>query len=350
MPRRPSPIRSAKTGPDHFGAVTMCDIAKHLGISQPVVSKALYGGRTSVRVSAPLLERIRATANELGYRPNAAARTLTRRRFASVTLVQYTYRNWSYLPQLLLESVVDSLAAQGLGLAVQRCDHDGLGDVDAPPRLLQQSEADGLLINVNHTLGAPLRERFLAQRVPAIWLNGDHGGDCVLPDDHAAGHDLTETMLAAGSHRIRYLGLGINPAENHLSKSARPDGYAEAMRTHGRCPEIILGSKGVDVRAQVAAACAEEPGDWIVYGNSEAEMLIGLANEHGWRLGRDLRLALFTPPHGNLRSLSWLCAEEPLVELGRVSVNMLVRKIADPTTTLPTCRLPWRITPSRTAT
>lgn len=331
----------ARGAPAPNRPVTMRDIARRVGVSQPVVSKALFDGPTSVRLSPALREAVRQAAQELGYRPNAAARSLSARRFRSVNLLQYAYRNWSYLPQELLEALLAALTGHGLGLSIQCCGPDDLASEDAGPRLLRETDADGLLVNVNHPVIAPLQERLHRERVPAVWLNCDLAVDAVLPDDRSAARSLTELLLTRGARRIRYLGYGINPEENHYSKSERPAGYAEALRGAGLEPCIILGG-GPE---RLAALCSgpEGPGTWIAYGAGEAEALLRLACERGWRLGRDLHLGLFTPPTGVLRSLATAVAEEPLAALGAAAAEMLATKLDDPGRALASRRLPWRI-------
>jgi len=53
---------------------TMADVAARAGVSVATVSRALSGeGRL---VSAPVLERVQAAAEELGYHPNNLARNM----------------------------------------------------------------------------------------------------------------------------------------------------------------------------------------------------------------------------------------------------------------------------------
>ena len=59
--------------------VTAKDIASRLGISQPTVSRILNDA-PGYRVSAATRLRVLETAHELGYQPNAVARSLRRRR------------------------------------------------------------------------------------------------------------------------------------------------------------------------------------------------------------------------------------------------------------------------------
>ena len=56
--------------------VTIRDVAEASGVSLMAVSKVLHGRGTGVRVGEKTAEHIRRTAEELGYRPNALARSL----------------------------------------------------------------------------------------------------------------------------------------------------------------------------------------------------------------------------------------------------------------------------------
>jgi DNA-binding LacI/PurR family transcriptional regulator len=343
---RPRSASSAGVPAERAIPLTMRQLAERLGVSQPVVSKALFGGRTSVRVSDERGAAIRRAARELGYRPNAAARSLSRRRFASVTLVQYVYRNWSYLPQVLLEALLDALDDQGLAMAVQHCEHEDLDRVDSAPRLLREADADGLLINLNYDLGSELRERFVAQGVPAIWINADTGSDCVLPDDRRAARELTQALLKAGHRRVRYLGLGIDPQENHFSKAERPAGYADAMHAAGLVPEMILIPSGSD-RALAHTRIAEarndggEAGVWIAYSQVEWDALIRHAMTSG--TGSDLRCATFMTQAMELDPFRCALAIEPHASLAQTAVSALMTKMKHPERRLSPTRVAWTI-------
>src|ERR671914_1302506 len=55
--------------------VTSVDVARHAGVSQSTVS-LVFSGKGSGRVSEATQERVRRSAQELGYRPNVAAQAL----------------------------------------------------------------------------------------------------------------------------------------------------------------------------------------------------------------------------------------------------------------------------------
>lgn len=56
--------------------ITQKDIARQLGVSQALVSRALAGTAGDIGAAAATIQRIRATAAQLNYRPSAAALTL----------------------------------------------------------------------------------------------------------------------------------------------------------------------------------------------------------------------------------------------------------------------------------
>jgi LacI family transcriptional regulator len=59
--------------------ITLHDVARHAGVSQPTVSLVL-GNHPTARVAAATRERVLAAARALGYRPNVVARSLVRGR------------------------------------------------------------------------------------------------------------------------------------------------------------------------------------------------------------------------------------------------------------------------------
>lgn len=62
--------------PDNIPAVTIYEIAEHVGVSPGAVSSALANRGVERRLSAETVQRIRDAARELGYVPNMAGRRL----------------------------------------------------------------------------------------------------------------------------------------------------------------------------------------------------------------------------------------------------------------------------------
>src|SRR5690606_32625731 len=56
--------------------VTLAELAKRLNLSAAAVSRALHDRESTIRVSPETVARVRALAEEMGYRPNRMARAL----------------------------------------------------------------------------------------------------------------------------------------------------------------------------------------------------------------------------------------------------------------------------------
>ncbi len=91
-------MRSSRDRPDHNRNgqkmrktnATSVDVARRAGVSQSTVSRAFSSGADQPGVSAATRRRILAAAEELGYRPNALARSLITRR-SPIVGVLFTY-------------------------------------------------------------------------------------------------------------------------------------------------------------------------------------------------------------------------------------------------------------------
>ncbi len=90
-------------------SVTSIDVAKRAGVSQSAVSRAFSRVPTQSGVSDDVKKRIFAAAQELGYKPNALARSMTTGRSKIIALL------FSYL-----ENQFYALALEKLCLDLQK--------------------------------------------------------------------------------------------------------------------------------------------------------------------------------------------------------------------------------------
>src|SRR3989454_7172841 len=69
--------------------VTLADVARRAGLSTTAASRVL-NGREGTRLSDDARRRVLAAAEELGYRPNVAARSLRLHKTATIALISDT--------------------------------------------------------------------------------------------------------------------------------------------------------------------------------------------------------------------------------------------------------------------
>jgi DNA-binding LacI/PurR family transcriptional regulator len=122
--------------------VTSKDVAARAGVSQSAVSLVL-SGKGAGRVAPAKAAAIRTAAQELGYRPNVAARTLRTGATDTVGLVVPDVRNPFF--GALLRGAQHAARAAGRAVLLVDAQHDA-ADATAPADVLRASGAvDGLL-------------------------------------------------------------------------------------------------------------------------------------------------------------------------------------------------------------
>ncbi|MGW9244783.1 LacI family DNA-binding transcriptional regulator [Streptomyces sp. EN23] len=198
--------------------VTLLDVARAAGVSKSTVSDALQG---SGRVADATRDRVRAVAEELGYRPNSAARRLRRASTGAVGL---------HLPATATR--LDYYMNLAFG-AVERAQEDGLDMV-----LLAPSGAAGGRI---------------ASRVDGLLVIDPEAGDSAVPGLLDAG-----VPVVTGE---RYLGPAAGPSaavvcDNAASLTALLDHVTE----RGARRPAVLAPSGSSAWATALRATARSWG------------------------------------------------------------------------------------------
>jgi DNA-binding LacI/PurR family transcriptional regulator len=177
-------------------APRLVDIAQAAGVHVSTVSRVLNGD-PALSIRPETYERILSTAHAQGYRPNALARALKRRRTGAFALVVPLLRNpiWVRLQSGALQR------ARERGYVVMIMEEPT--DDPRPPAdyryLVEESRVDGLLLAT--ALRVPEHQPG-AQSVPHVYVNRrgpDRGNDVVM--DEAGAMRLFVEHLAELGHR-----------------------------------------------------------------------------------------------------------------------------------------------------
>lgn len=202
------------------------DVAEHAGVSVRTVSNVVNGFRY---VAPATRERVQASIDALGYRPNMAARTLRRGRTGLIALVIPEIDS-PYFSELAARTVRIA-EARGLTVLIDQTD----GDAERESLLLHGHRSqlvDGVLFSPWAVAPAELAAR--TDTVPLVLL-GEHDGtagiDHVAIDNVAAAREATEHLLARGRQRIA--AVGIQPRSLNATARQRLAGYREALAEAG---------------------------------------------------------------------------------------------------------------------
>ncbi len=319
--------------------VTLNQIAERVGVSPRTVANAL-GSRvpTQYARAAARAKRIRRIAQEMGYRPNAAARAMTHGRFHTIALL-LPHDSQGYVPQGLMAGFNHSLEEAGYGLRVDILPDEDLADEQFMPRILSELAVDGLLINLLTSVPQGMDELIHRFNVPAIYINDDRPHDCVTPDEHDATRQATEHLIGLGHRRI----LLAQDAGAHYSDAARLAGYREAMTEAGLAPTTDLSNR-YNIRSlqrdkRLAETCAwaeqllaapDRPTGILCSSEDAAEVLAAAGLRRGLELGADLSIITFGTNPSIIGGRKSTVMKLHTPGLGEIAVQMLMQKIAAP--------------------
>jgi len=211
-------------------ATTAKEIANHLGLSQPTVSRILSGANGH-RVAADTKQRVLDAAKAMDYRPNAVARSLRQRR---TNIVGF------YSGYAALDTRHDFIAAMvgGLQAACEPTNLDLLlHGVHAarPPEEVYSELVDGRIDGLffHGALNNPLIAMLATSSLPVIALADPVRNIPSVVADNVAGMSmLVDTLWGKGHRSIVFLA----PPVRFASVEDRISAFQHAMARHGASP------------------------------------------------------------------------------------------------------------------
>ena len=205
---------------------TINDVAAHAGVSIKTVSRVL---NNEPHVREVLRERVLTAARELDYQPNQAARRMAGKRSF---LIAFVYRN----PDPPYVAGVQSGAAEycrehGYHLVIEPVPLDREQLEQVLLRLARVLAPDAVFVAPPLSDDAEFIE--IAERIgiSLIRIAGQVGGagQNIEIDDREPACEVVRHLVGLGHRRIAF----VRPPREHLTASARYEGYREAMLEAG---------------------------------------------------------------------------------------------------------------------
>lgn len=349
----------------HFMA-TLKDIADSLGLDISTVSYALNGKGVKLGIKPERIEQIQALAKQLNYRPNMAARSIRSGRFGNVALLLSHVWYVSQVPGGLLEGVEHSLETQNLRMMIARLPDADPANARLVPMILRELATDGLLIDYGDHVPEHITAMVTASDLPQVWINCKFEQDCVFPDEYAAARRAAEHLLNAGHRRIAYSYFGWSASDlktAHYSAAERRAGCSDVLRDAGlamlpgaeRLPgeafPLPVGSDGMQQAIEAARRCLlapSRPTAVFAYSSYDAHAFVAAAYGLGLRVPEDLSILAFQDRVERAIDKPLTTMLIPQKEIGRHSVAMLIRKMADPSRPQPRLAIELELHPGAT--
>jgi LacI family transcriptional regulator len=202
-------------------------IADELGVSVTTVSKVLNERDDIGRATRA---RVLAKVAELGYQPNAVARSLTLRRTHTLGIVIPDLMN-SFFVEIVagLESIART---RGFGLLLCSSNEDPQRE-RAEIDMLRQRQVDGIVLASTNAAGnTDLLQRLGPAGIGLVMIDRDDHPqvrcDRVVTDDEMVGRLATTHLIDRGRRTIAHIaGPSIVHAKRRLA------GYRAALKSHG---------------------------------------------------------------------------------------------------------------------
>jgi LacI family transcriptional regulator len=310
------------------GPTTMKRIAAELGVSVTTVSKVLneqpdIGPATRARV----LDKVA----QLGYRPNAVARSLSLRRTHTLGVV---------IPDLMHSFFVEIVAgietvmsAHGYGLLLCSSGED-LKKERSELEMLRARQVDGIVLATAHVSGnTDVLKQIAALGCALVMIDRDDHPRVrchrVLTDDEEVGRLAVAHLLDHGRRRIAHIG---GPPIQHARR--REEGYAKALRARGIEPDPSLVIRAGFMEADGYGAMRQlldvrPPVDAVFAANDPAA--IGAMKaiwEAGLRVPQDVAVVgAGDVAHGDLLRVPLTTVAWSKEDLGRRAAELLLAQI-----------------------
>ncbi len=307
---------------------TIRDVARQAGVSTATVSATLNG---TAFVSLELKQRVLAAVRELGYAPDAIARSLKQGRTHLIGLVVADITNPFFNE---LTQVVEAVAGAG-GFSVLLCDtNQDFGKEQEYLRLMRTYRVEGLILAATGQPSDYQQAAMEGLRMPVVLV------DRVLPAlpcDSVTLDNVTAAMLATNhildfGHRC----VGAITGSLHLSAARERDrGFRTALQQRGLTCDERFVRDGRFREDDAFAAClemlahADRPTALFVANN---HMLIGVMRaiaESALRCPQDVSVV-------SIDDFRWANAfiprlttvSQPVPEIGRIAVRLLFDRLA----------------------
>ncbi|MBG0826548.1 LacI family DNA-binding transcriptional regulator [Planomonospora sp. ID67723] len=309
---------------------TIRNVAERAGVSKSLVSLVLRG---SPHVSEHRRQAVLEAARDLGYRPNAVARSLVEGRTHLVGALVADLHNPFYAE--FLDGLQESLHGDGLRLLIGNSQWDPAFEDEAVEAFLEL-RVDGLVL-----LGIPPTSETLIEATaytPTVVVGERDidsallgGVDIVVDDDQLGSRLAVDHLVELGHRRIAHI-------ESSCSSSGRfrCEGYLVAMRRHALAPYITVeqGEATEEGGARAARSLlTRDPRPTAIFAVNDrvAVGVLSAAAELGLRVPEDLSVVGYDNSRlSGTAPISLTTVDQPRRAMGRSAAALLSDRIGEP--------------------
>ncbi|MBB6672446.1 LacI family DNA-binding transcriptional regulator [Cohnella nanjingensis] len=308
--------------------VKIKDVAKRAGVSVTTVSRVLNGEKY---VKDDLRAKVNRVIEELGYTPSQIARSLVRKKTNLIGVIVPDLTSSFY--STILSSIERVASENEYNLLVCNISED----IDKELKYLnvfQEMRVEGIII-MHEKINEPIRQFIHKIRIPVIFSSVkpmDQSFVSVIVDDYKAAYEATRYLIELGHDAIGFIGGDMRDI---TSGQNRYSGYRNAMTDQGKklvYEHIRFGDykvqSGYD---QMKELLRIDNPPTAVFAVSD-DMAVGAINcirDQGLRVPEDISVMGFDGSQlTELVRPALTSMEQPIQEMGQVTMNVLLQQIA----------------------
>jgi DNA-binding LacI/PurR family transcriptional regulator len=318
---------------------TILDVAEEAGVSKSLVSLVM---RDSDRVSSSSREAVLEAASKLGYRPNAAARTMVRQRSYVIGVLI------SNLHNPFFADVIDGIDMTATDAGYRSILTTG-NRVAERERLavgtLLEMRVDGLIL-----VSPSFHKDFAieaAQSVPTVLIGKATRAptvDSVTNDDRQGAAMVVDHLVELGHRRIAHIDGGIG-----AGSKPRRTGYQRAMRRHGLETEIQSVQGGFTEEEGSAGmrrllANGSHPTAVFVANDLAAIGVLEVLRSEGLSVPGDISVVGYdNTAMAASHRIGLTTIDQPRHDMGRMAAGLILARINEASTTASHVILPPKL-------
>lgn len=320
----------------------IADVARVAGVSVPTVSRVLTG---STPVSPAKRSQVMAAIEQLGYRPNAAARALVSGRQSMVAVFASNTTRYGYASTL--QGVEEAARAAGYIVVITVIESEDPAVIDAAVSLVLGQAVAGAIVLEFDPSGVRASHA-LPDSLPVVGAAAGRASRRARPyaylDDRAAAVGAVEYLLGLGHRTVHHVAIPSSGAP-----TGRASGWRDALiRAGAPVPALIEAGWEPASGYEAGSRLAQDPSVTAVLAGND-ELAIGLMRafaDAGRSVPRDVSVVGFDDePFAAMWTPALTTVAQDFVGLGRRAFGLLeslLRTGTAPRTSTATPRLVLR--------
>jgi DNA-binding LacI/PurR family transcriptional regulator len=317
-----TPAAQLSGNSDRSPTVSIRDVARAAGVSHQTVSRVI---NDSPKVSRATREAVSAAIDQLGFRPNRAARALAGGPVQSVTVLGSNTSLYGFAAPL--EGVEEASRDAGFGMGFRAL--ESLNPADMRDAVERAIEPAGALIVIAFDQAGAMALECVPPEVPTVAMiqapssSTVPGRPSVWIDEFAAAKEATEYLLGLGHATVHHLAI-----PSWSAATRRMEGWRAALEEAGvLAPNALQGGWTAQSGYEAGCKLAKDARvTAVLAGNDEIALGVMRAmHEAGRRVPDDISVVGFDDvPYARFFSPALTTVRQDFKTLGKVAFHKLL--------------------------